>query len=236
MRGKDPADSVIVEKIRITPAYAGKRIPSVLSDFKHRDHPRLCGEKHQFLHCLQGLLGSPPPMRGKERKSGVHRDSSRITPAYAGKSSGLWNREWKRKDHPRLCGEKLPTYIEAYLLSGITPAYAGKSISFRQSSHTHEDHPRLCGEKRKKCKNAAVQSGSPPPMRGKVVNCYLTGAVYRITPAYAGKSGINCNQIPVTGDHPRLCGEKDAIMHKIADIAGSPPPMRGKGKSSWRDN
>ena len=167
MRGKDPADSVIVEKIRITPAYAGKRIPSVLSDFKHRDHPRLCGEKHQFLHCLQGLLGSPPPMRGKERKSGVHRDSSRITPAYAGKSSGLWNREWKRKDHPRLCGEKLPTYIEAYLLSGITPAYAGKSISFRQSSHTHEDHPRLCGEKRKKCKNAAVQSGSPPPMRGK---------------------------------------------------------------------
>ena len=134
MRGKDPADSVIVEKIRITPAYAGKRIPSVLSDFKHRDHPRLCGEKHQFLHCLQGLLGSPPPMRGKERKSGVHRDSSRITPAYA------------------------------------------------------------------------------------------------------GKSGINCNQIPVTGDHPRLCGEKDAIMHKIADIAGSPPPMRGKGKSSWRDN
>ena len=73
-------------------------------------------------------------------------------------------------------------------------------------------------------------------MRGKVVNCYLTCAVYRITPAYAGKSGINCNQIPVTGDHPRLCGEKDAIMHKIADIAGSPPPMRGKGKSSWRDN
>ena len=150
MRGKDPADSVIVEKIRITPAYAGKRIPSVLSDFKHRDHPRLCGEKHQFLHCLQGLLGSPPPMRGKERKSGVHRDSSRITPAYAGKSSGLWNRECQRKDHPRLCGEKVVVSNDSYFAmgspppmrgkvgdaiggtfkSGITPAYAGKSLQF----------------------------------------------------------------------------------------------------------
>ena len=45
MRGKDALG--IPESIcfRITPAYAGKRIPSVLSDFKHRDHPRLCGEK-----------------------------------------------------------------------------------------------------------------------------------------------------------------------------------------------
>ena len=91
MRGKDPADSVIVEKIRITPAYAGKRIPSVLSDFKHRDHPRLCGEKHQFLHCLQGLLGSPPPMRGKGILSDLLCIVYRITPAYAGKRAKKWS-------------------------------------------------------------------------------------------------------------------------------------------------
>ena len=49
----------------ITPAYAGKRMPSVLSDFKHRDHPRLCGEKHFDTLFRFFVTGSPPPMRGK---------------------------------------------------------------------------------------------------------------------------------------------------------------------------
>ena len=73
-----------------------------------------------------------------------------------------------------------------------------------------------------------------------------------ITPAYAGKSGINCNQIPVTGDHPRLCGEKSKISHHFGVTTedhprlcgekirkkkcvmrniGSPPPMRGKAQN-----
>ena len=45
-------------------------------------------------------------------------------------------------------------------------------------------------------------------MRGKAKLQTVQMSHLRITPAYAGKSGVNCNQIPVTEDHPRLCGEK----------------------------
>ena len=45
-------------------------------------------------------------------------------------------------------------------------------------------------------------------MRGKAPHNRVFLQQLGITPAYAGKSGINCNQIPETGDHPRLCGEK----------------------------
>ena len=149
-------------------------------------------------------------MRGKERKSGVHRDSSRITPAYAGKSSGLWNREWKRKDHPRLCGEKHlfqavfahprgsppPMRGKAEKVQkcccaiGITPAYAGKSCELLSYRCGIQDHPRLCGEKRYQLQSNSGNRGSPPPMRGKgrdyAQNCGYCG----ITPAYAGKRQI----------------------------------------------
>ena len=91
-------------------------------------------------------MGSPPPMRGKADSESTHGNEERITPAYAGKSSGLWNTGLKRKDHPRLCGEKKRNKKE-YLHhmgspppmrgkvpagglwqppDGITPAYAGK--------------------------------------------------------------------------------------------------------------
>ena len=65
-------------------------------------------------------------------------------------------------------------------------------------------------------------------MRGKASSRVRSGTFLRITPAYAGKSGINCNQIPVTGDHPRLCGEKDTQVTGKPSNRGSPPPMRGK--------
>ena len=66
-------------------------------------------------------------------------------------------------------------------------------------------------------------------MRGKDNSRCNTDIIHRITPAYAGKSGINCNQIPVTGDHPRLCGEKSGVLPVAFPLPGSPPPMRGKG-------
>ena len=69
-------------------------------------------------------------------------------------------------------------------------------------------------------------------MRGKVTygRCQLREC--RITPAYAGKSGyVVSNDIEFT-DHPRLCGEKESAIWRHFSKAGSPPPMRGKGKGS----
>ena len=49
----------------ITPAYAGKRLPSGNFTDTIRDHPRLCGEKQRIEEKKQKVQGSPPPMRGK---------------------------------------------------------------------------------------------------------------------------------------------------------------------------
>ena len=68
-------------------------------------------------------------------------------------------------------------------------------------------------------------------MRGKVRNAVYGVFVFRITPAYAGKSFFWCRGRYSRQDHPRLCGEKLQDTADFTHVAGSPPPMRGKGHS-----
>ena len=67
MRGKACVIHVPQNLIRITPAYAGKSNYDVAKINDGGDHPRLCGEKKcdRVKHC--GSMGSPPPMRGKDK-------------------------------------------------------------------------------------------------------------------------------------------------------------------------
>ena len=86
MRGKVSDDLRRNIRIGITPAYAGKSRILRMKQCVVRDHPRLCGEKHNLLP--------------------QNRINHRITPAYAGKSLTARRKAAFRKDHPRLCGEK----------------------------------------------------------------------------------------------------------------------------------
>ena len=49
-------------------------------------------------------------------------------------------------------------------------------------------------------------------MRGKVRETLHIINNYRITPAYAGKSLSKLKGSLKRGDHPRLCGEKQALL------------------------
>ena len=131
----------------ITPAYAGKRQQIQLALQAFEDHPRLCGEKlvQHFEHLF--VLGSPPPMRGKAAIVWTGSRTSRITPAYAGKSVAPLGTDQTRRDHPRLCGEKCNVIISLFAWNRITPAYAGKRQTIQQPRQPAQDHPRLCGEK-----------------------------------------------------------------------------------------
>ena len=91
---------------RITPAYAGKRHSLFHSTEVEQDHPRLCGEKPKPTPTTLTIMGSPPPMRGKESRSCARCGILRITPAYAGKSISHHVPQLVKQDHPRLCGEK----------------------------------------------------------------------------------------------------------------------------------
>ena len=70
----------------ITPAGAGKTSP--IKTFKElsKDHPRRCGENPYCVWNAFALSGSPPQVRGKRSVRVKTTDSTRITPAGAGKT------------------------------------------------------------------------------------------------------------------------------------------------------
>ena len=208
MRGKEDQSLTACICHRITPAYAGKSGYFGIYQYINGDHPRLCGEKRPFFLRDNPSVGSPPPMRGKVAKTADLTDSSRITPAYAGKSGAKNVGNRPSKDHPRLCGEKLILLHRQKSPAGspppmrgkgrlrqrrqhhrrITPAYAGKSFHDFLQKCQKWDHPRLCGEKQDGVRHPFQTEGSPPPMRGKVEEFIMKKIDVRITPAYAGKS------------------------------------------------
>ena len=65
-------------------------------------------------------------------------------------------------------------------------------------------------------------------MRGKVYTGPQLEDVHRITPAYAGKRGTSSRSKEISGDHPRVCGEKNRKHGARNRNVGSPPRMRGK--------
>ena len=187
MRGKANFGQPRRIAFRITPAYAGKRRSLLRKTAERRDHPRVCGEKSDFAVIAFPVLGSPPRMRGKEKKDSITHSKKRITPAYAGKSQVRLCPDSKRKDHPRVCGEKKEGKAEIARTLRITPAYAGKSSYANDNSYLPGDHPRVCGEKPLVIIIGFPILGSPPRMRGKVTGYFGVCIRIRITPAYAGK-------------------------------------------------
>ena len=167
-------------------------------------------------------------MRGKvfERPGGFV--EIRITPAYAGKRSKSMTLRSLRGDHPRVCGEKFCFVLSLYnllgspprmrgkgrrhlgpqLLHGITPAYAGKSRLCYVLGCFCKDHPRVCGEKKVMRGAKDKRMGSPPHVRGKAQDLTDRQPVCWITPACAGKRLRTLQRSSVSGDHPRMCGEK----------------------------
>ncbi len=231
MRGKVILSFFVRVRGRITPAHAGKSIFYSGGIIGKWDHPRTCGEKQLIEVTLKYYTGSPPHMRGKAKSVGSGKSSRRITPAHAGKSIFTCGYNFTIKDHPRTCGEKLPSASFFRLKNGspphmrgkakpplapppgggITPAHAGKRGFFALRSLPMRDHPRTCGEKVCSFFSFFPVWGSPPHMRGKAEGCAAVGSDGGITPAHAGKS-VACNSAHnAIEDHPRTCGEKSCL-------------------------
>ena len=153
-------------------------------------------------------LRSPPRMRGKVVVHGCVVLDVGITPAYAGKSPPAKRKNPAIWDHPRVCGEKIPSSLNWPMFlgspprvrgkaavrgwlratEGITPACAGKSQTTRRVFPVLRDHPRVCGEKPQSYRQPCSAMGSPLRVRGKDVKQAIKLMMARITPACAGKS------------------------------------------------
>ena len=166
-RGKVVLGACILSDNRITPAYTGKRTRIYKQKNKSKDHPRIHGEKSAFLLFFQSYQGSPPHTRGKVKSEAQLCIVPGITPAYTGKRYRKSYPQARRRDHPRIHGEKrvlLPPPEPAFgspphtrgkerpvdsagSVEGITPAYTGKSYWFCYRSYQAREHPRIHGEK-----------------------------------------------------------------------------------------
>ena len=171
------------------------------------DHPRVCGEKALAASHKYYATGSPPRVRGKVTSTNPVENKVRITPACAGKRRSKSDFSYRRRDHPRVCGEKCRSCLVARhqlgspprvrgkaqsfaMLAdakGITPACAGKRPYPIICSSTVVYHPRVCGEKAGPGADCVWQAGSPPRVRGKADLRLRSRAPARITPACAGK-------------------------------------------------
>ena len=189
MRGKDQACSRWRYPDGITPACAGKSGSPGRPCSRGWDHPRVCGEKAASSYSMTCETGSPPRMRGKEQPTSSICSSAGITPACAGKRIERSQCRTSRRDHPRVCGEKVfasisilvaqgspprvrgkvRQHLESRQSVGITPACAGKRARPSPCRSQSRDHPRACGEKRVGSLASVGLSGSPPRVRGKAL-------------------------------------------------------------------
>ena len=88
---------------------------------------------------------------------------------------------------------------------------------------------RICSRQKSIRNGTARDSFSQPPhMRGKGLLTILTYMYFRVTPAYAGKSAEATLCAEQGHGHPRVCGEKCALVWLARFRPGSPPRMRGK--------
>ena len=146
-------------------------------------------------------------LRGKVALRALMLRRSRITPACAGKRLTFPPLMVAKRDHPRVCGEKMVDAMEDFQVSGspprvrgkaqpsllvalegrITPACAGKRSPRRPGPQRSWDHPRVCGEKTDGTSEKRDCAGSPPRVRGKAPGRCPPAVRCRITPACAGK-------------------------------------------------
>ena len=179
-------------------------------------------------HILPALAaGSPPHTRGRYVCSSILIQSSRFTPAYAGKiasGSGSQRTLWV---HPRIRGEDLSIFVKKRLIVGspphtrgrsslrltgvrlerFTPAYAGKIAAGAPPGCQPWVHPRIRGEDVSALRRLALHLGSPPHTRGRWCSSAPRPGVCRFTPAYAGKMHQRRRWQSPRRVHPRIRGE-----------------------------
>ena len=192
------------------------------------DHPRVCGEKTACMYWAAPATGSPPRMRGKGTVVSFISANPGITPAYAGKRAGSSGNYSTAGDHPRVCGEKSSVFVFCDLPIGSPPRMRGKVIGCIQMVVGAGITPAYAGKSAQHVGCPPSPWGSPPRMRGKGISLHRIAHHWGITPAYAGKRTKGVIATAPAADHPRVCGEKVALLLIRPETRGSPPRMRGK--------
>ena len=126
VRGKHRNCRQYAYQHRITPAGAGKTPHEFLVIIANEDHPRRCGENFGGASATKNEPESPPQVRGKPASVSASAPAEGITPAGAGKTSGIKSNRPLPWDHPRRCGENFGERYEINCCIGSPPQVRGK--------------------------------------------------------------------------------------------------------------
>ena len=126
MRGKRHTLPIRECLVRLIPAHAGKTPRRAFHTTAAPAHPRACGEN--FLGHIEPstVPGSSPRMRGKLRPDAAMAARRRLIPAHAGKTIRWMRAMWKKRAHPRACGENNGLGADKKREYGSSPRMRGK--------------------------------------------------------------------------------------------------------------
>src|SRR5665811_2269497 len=111
---------------RSTPACAGTTIAVRVSCSVSTEHPRVCGDDDTTSHHTTHRTGAPPRVRGRPRAVDAKRDWTRSTPACAGTTTDRSATVHERAEHPRVCGDDVPSAKYVLGQGGAPPRERGR--------------------------------------------------------------------------------------------------------------
>ena len=166
MRGARAGCNTSTQASRIIPADAGSTLQKTAPMGSAWDHPRRCGEHLSSSGPSGCPWGSSPQMRGA-LSTGIDKGMpARIIPADAGSTSLPWRNPWRRKDHPRRCGEHWVVELVTVSPGGSSPQMRGARHARRQGEHSTGIIPADAGSTFARHVWIQVIPGSSPQMRG----------------------------------------------------------------------
>ena len=171
---------------RFIPACAENARAVVPRPSCHPVHPRMRGERSSFLHARMSGFGSSPHARGTLRAQVRDLERGRFIPACAGNAMSRSSASGPRTVHPRMRGERTPTFFTSASTYGSSPhargtppaprataespwfipACAGNAFTGELVASASTVHPRMRGERRRYRLPRRVFGGSSPHARG----------------------------------------------------------------------
>ena len=174
--------------------------------------------------------------------------STRLIPAWAGKTPSRALGARSRWAHPRVGGENFGVDCDDDVRAGssprgrgklalafffiavlrLIPAWAGKTCGPTRRSRLAAAHPRVGGENGTCSGSRPGVPGSSPRGRGKHALAVARLDSAGLIPAWAGKTRPGRRPPGLSRAHPRVGGENRAEIAAIQTRAGSSPRGRGK--------
>ena len=236
-----------IDPDRFIPACAGNasRISATCSATPV--HPRMCGERIRWYQPKSGKHGSSPHARGTPYILLYDSGNDRFIPACAGNARLTGSEARRTAVHPRMRGERVRCLKPCSTGIGSSPHARGtlfpmESIRCRtrfipacagnanwrfRARCVGTVHPRMRGERGKCSRCPHVQRGSSPHARGTHLNGTHNPEKLRFIPACAGNAARADGRPGLVSVHPRMRGEREALLERFRTHHGSSPHARG---------